>query len=138
MSISTTLVWNLFTSEVNWTYIAQFQRILLYTVLFKFFLKFSKSSKKLTQIWDRTILVIWCTYKKKLMYNINYRKIQLEMWRTHSQLYLSSPEILQFVSSLRDNLCETFSNFYHNIHIWNQDIMTKIIIFRLCLLFLEF
>ena len=50
----------------------------------------------------------------------------------------TSSEILRFVSIVRDNLRETFSNFYHNLHIWYHDISTSFKIFGLRLLFIEF
>ena len=55
-----------------------------------------------------------------------------------SQRYDSSSEILRFVNIVHDRLCETFSNFYHSLHLWYHEILTNLMIFRVCLLFLEF
>ena len=49
-----------------------------------------------------------------------------------------SEEILRFASIVRDNLRETFSIFYHSLHIWYHDISTSFMIFGLCLFFIEF
>ena len=54
------------------------------------------------------------------------------------QRYDSSSEMLRFVNIVRDKLCETFSIFYHSLHLWYHHIMTNLMIFRLCLRFLEF
>ena len=50
----------------------------------------------------------------------------------------SSYEILRVVNIIHDILCITFSIFYHSHHIWYHEILTNLMIFRLCLLFLEF
>ena len=42
------------------------------------------------------------------------------------------------VNIVRDRLCETFSIFYHGLHVWYHEILTNLIIFKLCLLLLEF
>ena len=43
-----------------------------------------------------------------------------------------------FVSTYMTKVCETSSTFSHNLHIWYYDILPNLIIFRLCLLFLNF
>ena len=53
------------------------------------------------------------------------------------ECYDSSSEILRFVNIVRDTLCETFLIFYHSLHLWYHEILTNLMIFRLCF-FLEF
>ena len=49
-----------------------------------------------------------------------------------------SSEMFRFVSIVRDNLCDTFSIFYHSLHIWYHDILSNFMIFGLSLFFIEF
>jgi len=37
----------------------------------------------------------------------------------------TSSEMFRFVSNVRDNLCDTFSIFYHSLHIWYHDILSN-------------
>jgi hypothetical protein len=62
----------------------------------------------------------------------------LQILPNPSQRYDSSSEILRFINIVRDRLCETFSIFYHGLHVWYHEILTNLMIFRLRLLFLEF
>ena len=43
----------------------------------------------------------------------------------------TSSEMFQFLSNVRDNLCDTFSIFYHSLHIWRHDISPSFVIFGL-------
>ena len=62
----------------------------------------------------------------------------LQILQNPSQHYHSSCEILWFVNIILDILCETFSIFYHSLHVWYHEILTNLMIFKLRLLFLEF
>ena len=62
----------------------------------------------------------------------------LQILQNPSQRYHSSCEILWCVNIIHDILCETFSIFYHGLHVWYHEILTNPMIFRLRLLFLEF
>ena len=55
-----------------------------------------------------------------------------------SRNHETSSQILRFVSIVRDNVHQTFSNFYHSLHIRYHDISTSFMIFGLHLLFIEF
>ena len=59
----------------------------------------------------------------------------LQILPNPSQCYDSSSEILQFVNIVHDRLCETFSIYYHSLHVWYPEILTNLMIFRLCLFF---
>lgn len=58
--------------------------------------------------------------------------------------YLDSPICEQHMRKLSvrknicENLCETFSTFYHSLYVWFNDVRTILIIFRLCLIFVKF
>ena len=101
-------------------------------------LKLSNGSKKLPKL-----------HMKQSMFSIAYTKkfwsqtpilpsLWLKILPNSSQRYDSSSKILRFVNIVRDRLCETFSIFYHGLHVWYHVILTNLMIFRLCLLFLEF
>ena len=62
----------------------------------------------------------------------------LQILPNPSQRYNSSCEILRVINIIDDILCKTFSIFYHSLHVWYHEILTNLMIFRLCLLFLEF
>ena len=76
--------------------------------------------------------------QKVLKSNPIWSSLWLQILPNPSQRYDSSWEILQVVNIIHDILCETFSIFYHSLHIWYHEILTNLMIFRLCLLFLEF
>ena len=78
-------------------------------------------------------------YLKSVRSQIPIRSsLWLQILPNPSQRYDSSSEMLRFVNIVRDKLCETFSIFYHSLHVWYHQIMTNLMIFRLRFLFLEF
>jgi len=76
--------------------------------------------------------------QKVLKSNPIRSSLWLQILPNPSQCDDSSYEILRVVNIIHDILCETFSIFYHNLPIWYHEILTNLMIFRLCLLFLEF
>ena len=76
--------------------------------------------------------------QKVLKSNPIRSSLWLQILPNPSQRYDSSCEILRVINIIHDILCETFSFFYHNLYIWYHEILTNLMIFRLCLLFLEF
>ena len=65
--------------------------------------------------------------------------------RFHSKSYRiilknseTSSEKFQVLSNVCDNLFQTFSIFYHSLHIQYHDILSNFMIFGLHLLFIEF
>ena len=76
--------------------------------------------------------------QKVLNSNNNSTSIWLQILSDPSQLYDSSSEMYQFVSTYVTKVCEISSTFFHNLHIWYYNILSNLIIFRLCLLFLKF
>ena len=76
--------------------------------------------------------------QKVLKSNPIRSSLWLQILPNPSQRYNSSCEILRFVNIIHDIMCETFSIFYHNLHVWYHEILTNLMIFRLRLLFLEF
>ena len=101
-------------------------------------LKLPKWSKKITKITHESIYILYCLYIKFWSQAPIRPSLWLQILPNSSQRYDSSSEMLRFVNIVRDKLYETFSIFYHNLHIWNHHIMTNLMIFRLRLLFLEF
>ena len=63
-----------------------------------------------------------------------YKKTN-EVWKSWNLLRC---RMSWFISIVRDNVHQTFSNFYHSLHIWYHDISTSFMIFGLRLLFIEF
>src|SRR5688572_13259314 len=55
-----------------------------------------------------------------------------------SQSYYYSSEMLRFVIIVHDEMCKTFLIFFHSLHALYHHIMTNLMIFRLCLFFLQF
>ena len=76
--------------------------------------------------------------QKVLKSNPIRSSLWLQILQNPSQRYHSSCEILRFVNIVHDILCETFSIFYHSLHVWYHEILTNLMIFKLRLLFLEF
>ena len=76
--------------------------------------------------------------QKVLKWNPIRSSLWLQILPNPSQRYDSSCEILRVVNIIHDILCETFSIFYQSLHVWYHEILTNLMIFRLCLLFLEF
>ena len=76
--------------------------------------------------------------QKVLKSNPIRSSLWLQILPNPSQRYDSSCEILWFVNIIHDILCETFSIFYHSLHIWYHEILASLLIFRPRLLFLEF
>ena len=76
--------------------------------------------------------------QKVLKSNPIRSSLWLQILPNPSQCDNSSYEILQVVNIIHDILCETFSIFYHSLHIWYHEILINLMIFRLRLLFLEF
>ena len=100
-------------------------------------LKSPKWSKRLPKLhMNQSIFSI--TYIKSFEVKQQFDHHWLQILPNHSQCYDSSCEILRFVNIVRDKLYETFSIFYHNLHVWYHHIMTNLMIFKLRLLFLEF
>ena len=109
-------------------------------------------SKEITKITHELIFVLYCLYKKfwsQSMFSIAYTKsskvkpqfdryFDSKSYQNPSQRYDSSCEIPRFVNIIHDRLSETFSIFYHSLHVWYHEILTNLMIFRLRLLFLEF
>ena len=58
--------------------------------------------------------------------------------QTRTSPHVSHVEMSWFVSIVRDNVHQTFSNFYHILHIRYHDISTSFMIFGLRLHFIEF
>ena len=79
---------------------------------------------------------MYCLYKKFWTQTPIHMSLGLQILPDPSKLYESSPEMLPFVSIIRHKLCETFSIFYHRLHIWYHDILTNLV--RLRLVFVEF
>ena len=77
-------------------------------------------------------------YKKLRRFYASLSRTMLTTSSPSSWNHETSSEILQFASIVCDNLCKTFSNFYHSLHIWYHDILTSCMIFGLRLLFIEF
>ena len=105
--------------------------------VFKFYKKQTKSGNHKT-CWD---IVIWYMdamikisedFMHVIMYDA-YKAGHLYMWDL-----ISHVEMSWFVSIVRDNVYQNFSNFYHSLHIWYDDISISFMIFGLCLLFIEF
>ena len=76
--------------------------------------------------------------QKVLKSNPIRSSLWLQILSNPSQRYDSSSEILRFINIVHDRLCKTLLIFYHSLHIWYHEILTNLMIFRLCLLFLEF
>ena len=85
-----------------------------------------------------TLSNLCCLYKKFWTQTTIQPSIWLQILSNPSQLYDSSSEMYRFVSTYVTKVCETSSTFSHNLHIWYYDILPNLIIFRLCLLFLNF
>ena len=75
--------------------------------------------------------------QKVLKSNPIRSSLWLQILQNPSQRYHSSCEILRFVNIVHDILCDTFSIFYHSLHVWYHEILTNLMIFRLRLLFLN-
>ena len=100
-------------------------------------LKLSNGSKNLPKLhMNQSLFSI--AYTKFLKLNPIRSSLWLQILPNPSQRYDSSFEILWFVNIVHDILCETFSIFYHSLHVWYHEILTNLMIFRLRLLFLEF
>ena len=93
---------------------------------------------KIVKFWYDTIYVVCWLYKKIWTQTPIHMSLGLQILSDPSKFYESSPEMLPFVSIIHHKLCETFSIFYHNLHIWYHDILTNLVIFRLRLVFVEF
>ena len=65
-------------------------------------------------------------------------QLWIEILIATSKLFGSSKQMVQVVSSVRDNLCESFPIFYLSIHVWNHGILINLVIFRLQMFFYNF
>ena len=94
---------------------------------------------KNTKITHESIYVLYCLYKKfwsqTLIRSIVTLTPNLTEFFSTLRFFF---EILRFVDIVHDRLYETFSIFYHSLHIWYHEILTNLMIFRFRLLFLEF
>ena len=90
------------------------------------------------QNYTRINLCSLLRIQKVLKSNPIQSSLWLQILQNPSQCYHSSCEILRFVNIVHDILCETFSIFYHSLHVWYHEILTNLMIFRHRLLFLEF
>ena len=79
-----------------------------------------------------------CLYRKFWSQTPIQSSLWLQILSNSSQLYDSSSEMLRSISNVHEKLCKTFSVFYHSLHIWYHEILTNLMIFRVCLLFIEF
>ena len=96
-----------------------------------------KRIQKITKNSHETIYVHYL-YKKFWSQTPIQPSLWLQILPNPSQCYDPSSEILRFVNIIRDRLCETFTIFYHGLHVWYHEILTKLMIFRLHCFFLEF
>ena len=106
-------------------------------VVFKFYKKQTKT-ENLETCRDVMISYVEAMIKKLRRFRASLSRTMLTTSSASSRNHETSSEILRFASIVRDNLHETFSNFYHSLHIWYHDIWTSFMIFGLCLLFIEF
>ena len=86
-------------------------------------------------IWNNLCSLL--PIQKVLKSNPIQSSLWLQILPNPSQRYDSSCEILRVVDIIHDILCKTFSIFYHSLHVWYHEILTNLMIFRLCF-FLEF
>ena len=103
-------------------------------VVLKFYKKQTKSKNHET---CQDIICGGCD-KKLRRFHASLSRTMLTTSSPSSRNHETSSEILRFASIVCDNLRETFSNFYHSLHIWYHDILTSFMIFGLRLLFIEF
>ena len=105
--------------------------------VFKFYKKQTKSENHETY-WDVVISYVEAMIKisEDFMHVVTYDAYK--PGHLYTWYLISHVEMSWFVSIVRDNLRETFSNFYHRVRIWYHDILTSFIIFGLRLLFIEF
>ena len=83
-------------------------------------------------------MIVSCLYRKFCSDNPMRLSIRLQILHDTKHLSETSSEILRFVSSVRYTLSEPLLVFFHNLPIWNHDILTSPIIFRQRLLFFIF
>ena len=97
-------------------------------------LKLSNGSTKITKILHESIYVLYYLYKNCWSQIPIRPSLWLQILPNPSQRYDSSSEILWFINIdiVRDRLCETFSIFYHGLHVRYHEILTNLMIFRLC------
>ena len=101
-------------------------------------LKFLNGSKKLPKLHMNQSMFSIAYTKKFWCQTPIWPSLWLQILPNPSQRYDSSSKILWFVNIIHDRLCETFSIFYHDLHVLYHKILTNLMIFRLRLLFLEF
>ena len=102
--------------------------------IFKFYKKQTKSKNHET---CQDIICGGCDKKlRRFRASCHVRCLQIEVGLFTKSI--SWRGRLRFASIVCDNLRETFSNFYHSLHIWYHDILTSFMIFELRLLFIEF
>ena len=106
-------------------------------LLFTWKKKNYQTDPKINQNWAWHKLS--CPLHKK---NWSQTPLCLQLWIgiliATSKLFGSSKQMVQVVSSVRDNLCESFPIFYLSIHVWNHGILINLVIFRLQMFFLQF
>jgi hypothetical protein len=80
-------------------------------------LEIANGSEKIPN-FDTTQSLCCIAYTKCFEVKHKTRKsIRVQFIPLHSQLPESSSEILRFLHILHDNLCETFPNFFHDLHV---------------------
>ena len=93
---------------------------------------------KITKFTHESIYVLYCLHKKFWSQTPIRPSLWLQILSNPSQRYDSFSKILRFVNIVRKRLCETFSIFYHGLHVWYHEILINLMIFGLRLFFQEF